>query len=238
MSSFVLIHGGGDVGWYWHLVEAELRARGHDTVAPDLPADDDSLTLADYADAVIEAVGERQDLIVVGHSFGASTAPLVADRLHAEVLVLLAGMIPSPGERPDDWWANTGYAAAATEQAERDGGLTGNSDPYVSFYHDVPRELAEQAISKERAHPSSAAGAQPWPLPAWPDVPTRFVLCRDDRFFPADFFRRLVPERLGIVPDEIPGGHCVALSRPREVADILERLSNVSEVWSIGDSNP
>ena len=37
MSTFVLIHGGGDVGWYWQLVEAELRAHGHDVVAPDLP---------------------------------------------------------------------------------------------------------------------------------------------------------------------------------------------------------
>ncbi len=37
MSTFVLIHGAGDVGWYWHRVEAELRARGHDVVAPDLP---------------------------------------------------------------------------------------------------------------------------------------------------------------------------------------------------------
>ena len=37
--------------------------------------------------------------------------------------------------------------------------------------------------------------------------------------FPARFFRRLVRERLGITPDEIPGGHCVALSRPKELAD-------------------
>jgi len=43
MITFVLIHGAGDVGWYWHLVEAELRARGHDVVAHDLPGDDDSL---------------------------------------------------------------------------------------------------------------------------------------------------------------------------------------------------
>ena len=33
VATYVLIHGAGDVGWYWHLVEAELRARGHDTVA-------------------------------------------------------------------------------------------------------------------------------------------------------------------------------------------------------------
>jgi len=228
MSTFVLIHGGGDVGWYWHLVEAELRARGHDVVAPDLPGDDESKTLTDYADAVVEAVGAKQNLVVVGHSFGAFTAPLVADRLPADVLVLLAGMIPSPGESPGEWWSNTGYMRVVAEQAERDGGLTGNADPLVSFYHDVPRELAEEAMSKERAHPSSAATAAPWPLDAWPNVPTRFLLCSEDRFFPPDFFRRLVADRLGIVPDEIAGSHCVALSRPKELADVMESYAATS----------
>lgn len=47
MATFVLIHGSGDVGWYWHLVEAELRSGGHDTVAPDLPCDDDSAGLSE-----------------------------------------------------------------------------------------------------------------------------------------------------------------------------------------------
>ena len=217
-----MIHGGGDVGWYWHLVEAELRQRGHDVVAPDLPGDDDSAELKDYADSVVEAVGGRKDLVVVGQSFGGFTAPLVADRLAADVLVLVAGMIPSPGESPGDWWENTGYQDAVREQAARDGGLTGNDDPYVSFYHDVPRELAEEAMSKERAHPSQAAMASPWPLDAWPNVPTKFVLCTEDRFFPPDFFRRLVAERLNIAPDEIASGHCPALSRPQELSDLLE----------------
>src|SRR5919204_2001048 len=61
MSTFVLIHGAGDMGWYWHLVEAELRARGHDVVAPDLPGDDESLELNDYADGVVAAVGDRRN---------------------------------------------------------------------------------------------------------------------------------------------------------------------------------
>ena len=141
MSTFVLIHGAGDVGWYWHLVAAELRAHGHDVVAPDLPADDDTAQLTDYADAVVAAVGDRTDLVVAGQSFGGFTAPLVADRLPVGALVFVAGMIPAPGETPDDWWANTGYRAAVREQAARDGGLTGNEDPHVSFYHDMPRVL-------------------------------------------------------------------------------------------------
>jgi pimeloyl-ACP methyl ester carboxylesterase len=225
MSTFVLIHGAGDVGWYWHLVESELRARGHDVVAPDLPGDDESAELGDYADAVIDAIGERKDLIVVGQSFGGFTAPLVADRLPVDILVFVAGMVPSPGEPPGDWWANTGYGKAVREQAARDGGLTGNDDPFVTYYHDVPRKLAEQAMSKERAHPSQASMAAPWPLEALPDVPTKFVLCAEDRFFPPDFLRRVVAERLRIVPDEIAAGHCVALSRPKELSEILVRYA-------------
>lgn len=72
MATFALIHGAGDVGWYWHLVEAELGERGHDVVAPDLPCDDDSAGLSEYADTVIEAIGERTDLVVVASRSEAS----------------------------------------------------------------------------------------------------------------------------------------------------------------------
>lgn len=212
MSTFVLIHGAGDVGWYWHLVEAELRARGHDVVAPDLPCDDDSAGLTEYADTVVEAVGDRSDLVVVAQSFGGFIAPLVADRLPTEALVLVAGMIPAPGEAPEDWVVNTGLDRTAREPV--------SDDPYELFYHDVPRKLAEEAMSKGRRQ-SSTPGLAPWPLAAWPAVPTKFVLCTEDRVFPADFLRRLVADRLGIEPEEIEAGHCVALSRPKELADLL-----------------
>jgi hypothetical protein len=33
--------------------------------------------------------------------------------------------------------------------------------------------------------------------------------------------RRVARERLGIAADEIDGGHCVALSRPQELAERL-----------------
>ena len=220
MATFALIHGGGDVGWYWHLVARELGRRGHDVVAPDLPCDDDSAGLPEYVDTVVDAIGDGHDLVVVAQSYGGFTAPLVADRLQVDALVLVAGMIPAPGEAPADWWDNTGYRQAVRDQALRDGGLTGNDDPFIAFYHDVPRALAEKAMSKERSE-SSTAYNSPWPLEAWPAVPTTFVLCTEDRFFPPAFMRRVVSERLGIIPDEIAASHCVALSRPKELADML-----------------
>ncbi|MFI9604055.1 hypothetical protein ACIHCX_30145 [Streptomyces sp. NPDC052043] len=117
--------------------------------------------MPDIADAVVETVGDRRSLGGVGQSFGAFTAPLVAVRRPVEALALVAGMVPESGESPDRWWSNTGYTEAVRRQAARDGGLTGSDDPYVACYHDVPRELPEEALSKERAHPSSAASAQP-----------------------------------------------------------------------------
>jgi len=109
VATFAFIHGAAEVGWYWHLLEAELQARGHNTVA----------------------------------------------------------------------------------------------------------------LSRERGQ-SDTWMAAPWPLDAWPDVPTKFGVCRDDRFFPPDFLRGLAKERLGITADEIDGGHCAALSHPKELAAVLD----------------
>ena len=227
MAMFALIHGGGDVGWYWHLLERELRERGHETVAPDLPCDDGAAGLDDYAEtvvrAVVEAAGDRDDhgdLVVVGTSYGGFTAPVVADRLAADVLVLVTALVPAPGERPADWWTNVGHGPAVAEQGRRDGGKTGSDDPFVGYYHDVPRALAEEAQRRERDE-STTAYHDTWPLDAWPAVPTRYVLCTEDRFLPPALMRRVVTERLGIVVDEIAAGHSVALARPAELADLL-----------------
>src|SRR5437016_1045393 len=102
MATYVLIHGAGSDAWYWHRVVPLLRARGHDVVAPDLPCDDDSAGLAEYTDAVVDAVGDRRDLVVVAQSMAGFTAPLVCGRLRVGLLVLVAAMVPLPGEAPGD----------------------------------------------------------------------------------------------------------------------------------------
>ena len=216
MATYVLIHGAADSAWFWHLLDAELRERGHDVVAVDLPCEDDSAGLAEYTDAVVDAIGDRTDLVVVAQSFGGFTAPLVCERVPVDLLVFLAGMIPSPGERPGDWWTNTGY-----KSPEPDDGATGDEATIAAFLHDVPPELAAEALRRGRDQ-SGTPMEKPWPLDKWPDVPTRFLLCRDDRFFTAEFMRRVARDRLGITPDEIDGSHCVALSRPKELAERLE----------------
>jgi pimeloyl-ACP methyl ester carboxylesterase len=206
MSRFVLIHGGGGSAWDWHLVVPALHERGHEAMAVDLPGEDPSAGWSAYADAVVDAVGERQPVIVVGHSLGGFTAPLVCARVSVDLLVLVAAMIPSPGERLDEWWGNAGY---------EDGG----GDDV--FYHDVPPGLAAEARRRERDENAKAL-REPWPLSAWPRTPTRYLLCRDDRMFTAAWARRHARDRLGVDADEIDGGHYVTLSRPGELAARLD----------------
>jgi pimeloyl-ACP methyl ester carboxylesterase len=223
MATYVLIHGAGSDSWYWHRVVSELQARGHDVVAPDLPCDDDSAGFSEYADVVVGAIGDRTDLVVVAQSLGGFTAPLVCERAPVNLLILLAAMVPLPHEPPGDWWANTGWEQARREQANRDGRPAGGDlDAAAEFFHDVPPDVVAEALARGERAQSGAPFEKPWPLEAWPGVPTRALVCRDDRFFPLDFMRRVVRERLGITPDEIDGGHLPALSRPRELVDRLE----------------
>jgi pimeloyl-ACP methyl ester carboxylesterase len=228
MTTYVLIPGAGGDAWYWHLLVPELRERGHEAVAVDLPAGDDSAGLSEYADAVVGAIGDRTDLVVVAQSLGGFTAPLACERASVNLLVMLNAMVPAPGESAGEWWVNTGHAKARAEQAARDGrGLAADEDLRDAFFHDVSPEVTAEAWARGEPRQAETPFAQPWPLPKWPEVPTRFLQGRDDRFFPAEFQRRVVRERLDIAPDEMPGGHLVALSRPKELADRLEAYREV-----------
>ena len=214
MATFVLIHGAGDVGWYWHLVQRELVQRGHDVVVMDLPIEDEKATLSDHADVVLDAIGDRRNLVVVGQSAAGYVAPIVCDRVRARLLVLIAAMIPVPGEAANEMLENTRFS-----DAERP--VLDDSSDLAVYYHDVTPALAREALARGRTD-SGATAEAPFPLAAWPDVPTRFIVCRNDRLFPAGWLRGVVRDRLGIEPDELESGHTPALSHPIELTDLLE----------------
>jgi pimeloyl-ACP methyl ester carboxylesterase len=223
-TTFILIPGAGGEAWMWHRLVPELRDRGYDAVAVDLPAADDTAGLEAYAQAILRAAADHSDVALVAQSMGGFSAPLVCARRPVRLLVLLNAMIPAPGETGGQWWTTSGYEAfraSAGEIRGTDADADGAFDPIEVFFHDVPPEVVAQALARGEPRQSSRPFEDPWPLPRWPDVPTRVVAAADDRFFPVAFQRRLARERLGLVPDETPGGHLVALSRPGELADRL-----------------
>jgi hypothetical protein len=217
VTTFLLIPGGGSDPSYWTHVVAELAERGHRGIAIDLPCDEASADLTTYAAAVAEQhVDDGTRPVVVAHSLGGFTGTLACGLVDARELVYVSGMIPRPGERPDDWWDNTGCVAAQRAAAEEGGYNADDTD--ALFYNDVDPALVAEVVDRDQSDTPMLA---PWPADALPDLPTRFVLLRDDRFFPEPFMRAVVADRLGIEPEVAPGGHMAMLSHPRELVDQL-----------------
>lgn len=215
MATFVCIHGAGGRASHWDLLAGELGSRGHEVVAMDLPCEEE-VGLDAYVDAVVDAIdGRDTDLVLVAQSLAGLIAPLVATRVPVELMVLLAAMVPRPGETGGEWWTNTGHAEAFAAQE-----LPDETEETV-FTHDVPREVL--AAADPSRGQTDTLFAEPWPLATWPDVRTRFIVCRDDRFFPAEWLRGVVQDRLGVEPIEIPGSHCAFFSQPAALADALDR---------------
>jgi pimeloyl-ACP methyl ester carboxylesterase len=211
MSSYLMIPGAGGAAWYWHRVVPLLEAAGHEAIAVDLPGPDPEAGLPEYTDAVLAAAGDRTGVVLVAGSLGGFTAPLVAARMPVRALVLVNAMIPVPGETPGQWWDATGALQARAEAAER-GGYGADFDLATYFLHDVPAKVLASGSGQQDE--TDAVFASRCDFTAWPDGPIRVVAGRDDRFFPAEFQRRVARDRLGIEADALPGGHLIALAEP------------------------
>jgi hypothetical protein len=225
-ATFVLIPGAGtDPRVYASTIEA-LGALGRDALAPALPLHDQDARPSDHADAVAAALPRDAELVVVAQSLGAFTGPLVASRVPVAQLILLAPMIPKPGETAGEWWGNTRHEDAIAEVLERRGPMSAwGAEAIVEvFLHDVDPAVARDT-QRFQGVPGNGMFVEPWPLNAWPEVPTRVLIPRGDRLFPRDFQRRVARERLGLEIDEMAGGHLPMLSRPRELAERLVELS-------------
>lgn len=221
MTRFVLIPGAGGAGWYWSRVVPLLEAAGHETVAVDLPADDEAAGLPEYADLVAAECADRDDIVLVAQSLGGFTAPLVAERTPIRVLVFTNAMIPEPGETPN-LWGDTVHSNEARIAAAEANGYSTDFDLETYFLHDVPPEIAAELEQHERGESSNVfEGACDFTtLPAT----VRVLVGADDRLFPVEFQRRVARDRLGIEADVLPGGHLMALSNPDGVAAYLNRV--------------
>ena len=205
-----------------------LEAEGHRAVAVDLRGDDWSVHLADTAALVDAAVGpDTADLIVVGHSLGGITIPLVAMLRPVVRLSFVCALIPRPQRSLDDVLAEESRAmfdprSAMRPRIRHDDG-SASLDPETArlvYYHDCTDDVAAWAVSNLRPQVWTTGGDVS-PLERWPDVESQYILCRDDRALRPEWARRRAREWLGVEPVELDGGHSPMLSRPRELAASL-----------------
>jgi pimeloyl-ACP methyl ester carboxylesterase len=231
VSRFVLVHGAWHDGGCWTPLVGELTRRGHTAVAVDLPSDQPGLGALDYAGVVERAVG-TEPCVLVGHSLGGLTVPVVAQGAVAAsvtAIVLVAALVPQPGRSFDDQSrsADSPMADGFGRGQQRHDDRTTSWPPdaaraglYAGVAEESSSEVVDAAVAGLRRQ-AWTIGREVTPLLSWPAVPTTVVVCRDDRVVDPGRLAERGRSLPGAQVVELPGGHFPMLTRPAELADVL-----------------
>jgi pimeloyl-ACP methyl ester carboxylesterase len=179
-----------------------------------------------HAERLVEEIKSTSrslsELVCVAHSASGMYLPLVAEQLSPRRMVFLAALIPRPG-------------VSIIEQIRTDPSMLNpewigrNSmadDVALQFvYHDCPPSRLTWALSTRVLFYAKRAMEEPCPLTTWPKIPAAYIACADDRILSPAWQRKACRDWLGIEAVELPGGHCPHVSRPEQLADVLEQLS-------------
>jgi pimeloyl-ACP methyl ester carboxylesterase len=224
MSLFCLVHGSTQNSTGWDLLVVELEKRGHEVVRMNLPADEPDAGGTRYAELIAQAIpAHRDDALVVAHSASGLFLPLVPAERRVRRIVFLAAIIPQIGKTFRDQISENkdmfnpewvGKDPTKDHPAARD-----------FLFHDCSPEVSNWALTTLRLMFARQAMLEVCPLNSWPDVPSSYIVCSDDRTVRPDWCRRAARERLGVTPFELPGGHCPHVSRPGKLAEMLSPLS-------------
>lgn len=224
MTTFALVHGSGHGAWCWDRIVPRLEARGHRAIAMDLPCDNNSAGCTTYADVVIASLARVDgDVVVVGHSLGGLTIPLVAARRPVKRMVLLCAVLPIPGALP--FGPDPGappMAAAGLDLVFHEGGTFSFSPGSAAshLYNRCTPEDVDWAIARLRRQ-SPAPSREVCPLPAWPDVDRAYIACSDDRIVMPEYARYVARSRAGVDATMLDADHSPFLSNPDALADVL-----------------
>jgi pimeloyl-ACP methyl ester carboxylesterase len=223
MATFVLVHGSTHSARAWDWVRAELERQRQVVITPELPADEPDAGAARYADAILASIPEGESAIVVAHSAAGWFLPIVAARRQLRRMVFLAAAVPRIGIT---------FVELLQAEPEMINPEWIGKDPKIEavanefLFHDCAPDRLAFAHANIRVIHAQGAMVEKYPLAHWPDVPSCYIVCTEDRTIRPEWSRKIAKSQLGVEPIELAGGHCPYISRPEELARVLLKLSD------------
>ena len=221
--NIILVHGAWADGSCWGSVIERLEAEAFQVRAPQFP-------LSSLADDVarLRQVLDFQDgpTVVVGHSYGGQImTALGTDAPNVVGLVYIAAFGLDEGESLGALLSQGPVTPALAHlfTDERGFGWLSEDDFVNHFAADVDPIRARVMYAVQQPLASSAF-TDVMGVPAWKSLPSWYLVAQNDEAIPPDAERQFAA-RMGATTVEIPSSHVPMVSRPEEVADLIEKAA-------------
>ncbi|RXT52537.1 alpha/beta hydrolase [Bosea sp. Tri-44] len=222
VKNVVLVHGGFVDGSGWQGVHDVLKAKGYNVTIVQNP----TTSLADDVAFTRRAIAQQDGpVVLVGHSYGGVVVSEAGTDPKVKSVVYIAAFAPDAGESVSSLIANPPPGAAVPPILPPvDGFLMLDKDKFAaSFAADVDAKTAAfMANSQVPWGVAALTGAVT--SPAWKVKPSFYLVATDDRMIPPPAQRQMA-KRAGATITETKGSHALYVSKPKVVADIIEKAA-------------
>ena len=220
--SIVLVHGGFVDGSRWQGVYNQLTKDGYEVIVVQNP----TTSLADDVAVTRRAIAAaRHPVVLVGHSYGGAVITEAGNDPKVKTLAYITAFAPDAGESVQTLIANPPPGAPVPPiLPPQDGFLRLDSAKFAaSFAADVDPATA-QFMADSQVPWGINALAGKISVPAWKSKPSYYLVAADDHMIPPPA-QRAMAKRAGATVVEMHGSHAVYVSRPADVAKLIEQAA-------------
>ena len=223
VKNVVLVHGAFADGSGWRRVADILGKDGYAVSVVQEPL----TSLADDAAATRRVLDlQKGPAILVGHSYGGMVITEAGNAPNVAGLVYIAAFIPDKGQSALDLLSQA-PAANNDLRPTQDGFLYIAPAAFpADFAADLPPAEAN-FMAHSQVMLAKAAAAAPVSAAAWRQKKCWALVAGRDHNINPDLERSMA-KRAGCEAIEVPGSHAVYMSRPKDVARLIERAAKAS----------
>jgi pimeloyl-ACP methyl ester carboxylesterase len=220
--SIVLVHGGFVDGSGWQGVHDILVNDGYEVIVVQNP----TITLADDVAVTKRAVAAaKHPVVLVGHSYGGVVITEAGNDPKVSSLAYIAAFAPDAGESVETLIANPPPGAPVPPILPPQHGflLLDSAEFAASFAADVDPATAQFMANSQVPWGVDALGGKVT-APAWKSKPSYYLVATDDHMIPPPAQRQMAA-RAGAEVVETGGSHAVYVSKPADVARLIEQAA-------------
>ena len=223
VKNIVLVHGAFADGSGWRPVADILVKDGYAVSVVQEPL----TSLADDVAATRRVLDLQQGpTLLVGHSYGGVVITEAGNAPNVVGLVYIAAFIPDQGESALGLLSQAPAANSDTRATKDDYLYIDPAAFPADFAADLPVAQAN-FMAHSQAFLAKAAGAAPVTAAAWHQKKSWALVATLDHNLNPDLERSMA-KRAGSQTIEVPASHAVYLSKPDEVARLIERAARES----------